>query len=433
MNNINECINFINESKTCFHAISNIEKILIDNNFQFLSEDNNFKVTKGNKYYTKRNGSSIIAFNVGDDLSNYGFNLTASHSDSPTFKIKPNSIIKTGNAYKLNTEGYGGMICSSWLDRPLSIAGRVMVKDNNKIVHHLIDFKKPVCLIPSVAIHLNRTVNDGFKYNKQIDMLPIIAMQKEEFNFNAFIAEELNVKTEDVINYDLFLYALDQGFIWGPNNEFLSAPRIDDLECAYTTLKGLLNSNNQKNINVFCCFDNEEVGSKTLQGAASTFLSDVLNRINNSLGYSKDDYYCALANSFMISADNAHAVHPNHSELSDQTNRVEINEGIVIKFNAAQSYTTDSVSSATFKMICDKCNVPYQMYTNRSDLVGGGTLGNVSSSQVSIVSVDIGLGQWSMHSALETCGSKDVEYAVSAISEFYNSNIKITHNQIEFL
>ena len=433
MKMVNECLKFIDESKTCFQAIDTIESILINKEFKFLSENKKFEVEKGKKYYTKRNGSSIIAFSISESINNYGFNICASHSDSPTFKIKPNSIIKKGDTYKLNTEGYGGMICSTWFDRPLSIAGRVTINENGKIVQKLIDFKKPVCLIPNVAIHLNRDVNSGYKYNKQVDMLPIICMSETEFDFNDMVAQEMLVAKKDVINFDLFLYVVDKGYTWGNDNQFTTSPRIDDLQCAFTTLKGFCESQSKDKINVYCCFDNEEVGSKTSHGADSTFLSDILNRINNSLGYNKEDYYCALANSFMVSADNAHAIHPNHPQLSDENNNVKINGGMVIKFNAAQSYTTDSVSSSIFKIICDKCNVAYQVYTNRSDLVGGGTLGNVSASQVSIMSVDVGLAQWSMHSAVETCGSKDIEFAIKVFKEFYNSSIKITHDQVEFL
>ncbi len=417
---------FIASSPTAFQAVETIKVMLEREGYQALEESLVWKIEKGGKYYTTKNNSSIIAINVGTDLDYYTFNMSASHLDSPSFKVKPKSMMKTDNTYvKLNTEGYGGAILSTWLDRPLSVAGRVMVKHDNAYVAKLVNIDKDLLMIPNVAPHMNRTINDGFKYNMQVDMLPLMSMNTESSDpLVDILAKELGEDKENILNYDLFLYNREAGRVWGAEDEFIAAPRLDDLQCAYCSLMGFMQETNSKSINICACFDNEEVGSRTRQGAASTFLYDVLKRINTSLGYDDERYYNAIAGSFMISADNAHAVHPNHAELSDPTNRVYMNKGIVIKFNAAQSYTSDSLSSAIFMDLCKRADVPYQVFTNRSDLRGGGTLGNISTSQVAVSTVDIGLPQLGMHSAYEVAGVKDVEYAIKAFQELYKSHFE---------
>ncbi len=424
----NELLNFIEKSPSCFHAIEAIKEELNNNGFEELLESKAWKLEKGKKYYVTRNSSSVIAFKIGEDLDNYSFNMTASHSDSPVFKVKDNYEIEAAKNYiQLNTEKYGGMLHATWMDRPLSVAGRLVVKEGNKLVTKLVDVNRDLLLIPNVAIHMNRDANSGMKYNEQVDMLPLFGTAENAKGvFMDIIAEAADVTKDDIVSHDLFLYNRMKPSVWGSKEEFISSPKLDDLQCAFASLKAFISAYSKKSINIYCCFDNEEVGSQTKQGAQSTFLVDILNRINEGLGKNKEDYYRAIASSFMLSSDNAHAVHPNHPEKSDPTNRVFMNEGIVIKYNANQKYTTDGVSAALFKTICEKAQVPYQSYTNRSDVAGGGTLGNVATTHVSIKMVDIGLAQLAMHSSYETAGIKDTHYMIKAMEEFYNSHLEET-------
>lgn len=420
---IDELFSFIQKSPTAFHAIDTIRGMLDEQGFEELMEGKRWDVFPGGKYYVTRNGSSIIAFKIGNDLEQYCFRIVASHSDSPTFKIKENAEIAVNKRYtKLNTEGYGGMICSSWFDRPLSLAGRVVIKEGQKYVTKLVNLDRDLLMIPNVAIHMNRTVNEGFAYNKQIDLLPLISGKAyEQGMLRELIAKELSVLPESIYGMDLFLYNRTAPCKWGTEEEFISCPQLDDLECAYTSLQGFLNGENDKSVQVYACFDNEEVGSLTKQGAGSTFLCDVLTRINRLLGKDEEDYLCALASSFMLSCDNAHAVHPNHPEKTDMDNCVYMNEGIVIKSHAGQKYTTDALSGAVFKGICEASGVPVQYFANRSDMAGGSTLGNIAMSQVSVHCLDIGLAQLAMHSCYETAGVKDVDYMIRAVTGFYNT------------
>ena len=426
----NGLFEFIKSSPTAFHAVDSIKEILIQNGYEQLNEEDAWCVKAGGKYYVIRNDSSIIALNVGNSISKsdaanpYGFNITASHSDSPTFKLKENTEHSTKDHYvRLNVEGYGGMICSSWFDRPLSIAGRVVVKDGNSFRTQLVKIDRDLVLIPNLPIHMNREANDGFKYNKQIDLQPIFTSNTiNSEGINAFIPDECGLDEDNIYGSELYLYNRQEPTTWGKNNEFISAPRLDDLECAYTSLIAFVESANENNINVYACFDNEEVGSLTKQGADSTFLEDVLCRINASLGKNEQDYMQAIANGMMLSCDNAHALHPAHPEKYDSQNDVYMNEGIVIKSHAAQKYTSDALSTALFKEICDRAYVDVQYFSNRSDMAGGSTLGNISMAHVSINCVDIGLAQLSMHSAYETAGSEDPGFMVDAIKEFYNTH-----------
>lgn len=423
MNYSKECCTFIENSPTAFQAIASIKKRLLASGFSELLEGQKWNLEPNGKYFTSRNHSSIIAFTLPNQKEVKSFNLCASHSDVCSFKVKPEAVLNKGSYVQLNTEGYGGMLCSTWLDRPLSIAGRMMIEKDGLIKETLFDLKEPCCLIPNVAIHMNRSANDSMVYNKQIDMLPMVAMKQKEFDLKKLIADKMDVDKDTISMIDGYLYNPQDCVLWGEEKEFISAPRLDDLEMAYATLCGFLEAENKKSVNVYCCFDNEEVGSRTRQGAASSFLKETLKRITLNLGNTLEDYYAALANSLMVSADNAHALHPNHPEKSDELNCPKMNQGIVIKFNAAQSYTTDAFSAAYFKALCKLADVPVQTFTNRSDATGGGTLGNISTSQVSISSVDIGLAQLSMHSTFETAGTKDIEYCVKALKEFYSHTI----------
>ena len=423
-NHVKQLFKFIENSPSCFHAIKTITEELKNEGFVEIKEKDTWQIEKGKKYYVTRNLSSVIAFKIPqNDFKS--FHIVASHSDSPTFKIKENAEIEVNNKYvKLNTEKYGGMICSTWFDRPLSIAGRILVKENNAVKTHLVNIDKDLVIIPNLAIHMNREVNDGYKYNAQIDMLPLYGDNSSKGSLMKTIAKEVNVEEESILGTDLFLYNRMNGTKIGSNEEYISSPRLDDLECAFTSLSAFLSENTSNSASVYCVFDNEEVGSGTKQGADSTFLYDVLRRINISLGKTEEDYYRLISSSFMVSADNAHALHPNYTDKSDLTNKVYMNDGIVIKYNANQKYTTDAVSASIFKTICDSVDVPYQTFTNRSDILGGSTLGNISNAHVSLNTIEIGLAQRAMHSTYETAGAKDVTYMIDAIKAFYNTSIE---------
>lgn len=415
---------FIKACPSTFHTIHTIEHILQKEGFIPLIESKKWNLIRGNNYYVTRNGSSIIAFTVGNEVcEDYSFQICASHSDSPTFKLKEHAQLDVLGKYtQLNIEGYGGMIASSWMDRPLSIAGRALVNTKEGCAVKLVDFDRDMVLIPNVAIHMNRDINSGYKYNVQVDMLPLYSsISDNKATFQDILAKQLNVDQEAILGSDLYLYNRTPASIWGCDGEFMSMPKLDDLECAYTTLMGFLKSQQTHNVNVFACFDNEEVGSLSKQGAGSTLLKDTLTRINTGLGYDEETRLCAIAHSFLLSVDNAHALHPNHPEKSDKQNSVYMNEGVVIKFNANQKYTTDAISKGLFETICKRVNVPVQYFANRSDMTGGSTLGNVSNAQVSLHSVDIGLAQLAMHSSYETAGTRDVTYMMEAVQAFYNS------------
>lgn len=427
-----ELLTFIQKSPSCFHAIDTMRGMLLDAGYMEVKESETWNLERGGKYFTTRNGSSIVAFHIGNNLEDYHFQVTSSHSDSPTFKVKEVAELTGKGGYmQLNTEGYGGMLCSTWMDRPLSLAGRVLVKEGTTFTSKLLSFDSDLVLIPNVAIHMNREVNNGMKYNNQVDMLPLFsAGECVENEYYQIIADALKTTKENIFGTDLYLYNRMQPSIWGVKEEFISSPKLDDLQCAYTSLKALLHSVNEKAVNVFVCFDNEEVGSGTKQGASSTFLYDTLQRINDNLGFEKEAYYCAIAKSFMVSCDNAHAAHPNHPEKTDATNCTYMNKGIVIKYSANQKYTTDAISSAVFAGICEKAGVPIQHFANRSDASGGSTLGNLSSQKVSMHTVDVGLAQLAMHSSYETGGIKDTKYMIDALTTFYNTNLHITDSEM---
>ena len=419
----NELIQFIESSPSMFHSIKTIRTYLDEAGFTYLPESKAWDVKAGGKYYTIRNHSSLIAFKVGNDMDSYHFQMCASHSDSPTYKVKNVPELAGPNEYlRLDVEAYGGMIDNTWFDRPLTVAGRVLVRNGSKIESKLLYIDKDILIIPNVAIHFNREVNNGYKYNRQIDLCPMFscgALKKGAFD--KMVADELGVKAEDILGKDLFLVNRQKGLVWGLENEFVSSPKLDDLQCAFVSLKAFMEAENEKSVNVYCCFDNEEVGSNTKQGAMSTFLKDVLHRINNGLHKTEEEYYQAIAKTFLVSCDNAHALHPNHPEKTDAVNYVTMNGGIVIKESANQKYTTDAISAAIFKEICRKAEVEVQSYVNRSDIPGGSTLGNISNSHISLNTVDIGLAQLAMHSPYETAGVKDTENMIKAVKTFYET------------
>lgn len=416
-----ELIHFIDSSPSCFHAVKFMKDLLLQEHFIQLRENTKWHIQRGGRYFVVRNGSAIIAFTVPQqDFT--GMRIMASHSDSPSFKIKENPELEAENHYiRLNVEGYGGMLCAPWFDRPLSIAGRVIIKNNEtgNLESRLVDVDRDLVMIPSLAIHLNREANKGYSYNIQKDMLPLYGDISAKGTFLRTIADAAGIKEEDILGHDLFLYNRQKGSVWGASGEYISCPRLDDLQCAFASLKGFLTAPKQSFMTVHCVLDNEETGSATKQGAASTFLYDTLTRAYRSLHMTEEDYLIHLADSFMISADNAHAVHPNYTDKADPSNRPFLNGGIVIKFNAGQKYCTDGISAAMFRDICQKAQVPVQTFTNRSDMAGGSTLGNISNTRVALNTVDIGLPQLAMHSPYETAGTNDTEYLVKAAEKFF--------------
>lgn len=448
-----ELCQFIDQSPTAFHTVDNVCKELEQQGFERLYEKDIWSLEKGKKYYVTRNDSAVIAFTIPEQLVK-GFHVFAAHSDSPAFKVKNAPLMKVEAQYnKLNVEKYGGMILATWLDRPLSIAGRISIKKNaikkakqnkyqivsqkGEIVNVLINFDKDLCMIPNVAIHMNREMNQSLTYNAQIDMSPLVAMSSEEhgdFIINDKIAKLLDIESDDILGSELYLYNRQKSCIAGANEEFIMAPRLDDLECVFAGLKGIIEATSKDYINVLAVFNNEEVGSLTRQGADSTFYPDTLKNIVEGLGTDRflpaSDkktpiqadriVRCLVEESFMLSADNAHALHPNHPEKADPTNRPMLNKGVVLKFHGGQKYATDAYSEAMVRMLGEEGNIPIQEYYNRSDIAGGSTLGNIAMAQVSMPAADIGLPQLAMHSAYETAGTKDIAYIVDLAKVLYS-------------
>ena len=421
-----ELIDFIYDSPTAFHAVKSVRKILDDCSFSELKEEEKWELKRGGKYYFIKNDSAITAFTVGKgDIENTGFKIIGAHTDSPAFRIKPMPEITADGYVKLNTEVYGGPILNTWLDRPLSLAGRVTLKSDNplKPLIRLVNIKRPVLIIPNLAIHMNREINKGVELNRQKDMLPVLSLvndtlKKGDYLLN-LLSSELNVNKEDIIDFDLFLYEFEKGSIIGLNNEFISSSRLDDLTMVYAGVKAITETQISDSTNVLVCFDNEEVGSSTKQGADSPMLSSVLERIAICLGKGREDYYRALAESFIISSDSAHAVHPNSPEKADPINRPQMNKGPVIKISASQSYTSDSVSISVYSEVCKKAGVPVQKFVNRSDERGGSTIGPISSTHINIRSVDIGTPLLAMHSVRELGGVYDELYVTKSFKKFY--------------
>lgn len=413
-----DLIHFIAKSPSPFHAVRGIKAALLYAGFTEIREEDTWQIEKGGKYVVTRNGSALMAFTVPQEGAE-AFHITASHCDSPTFKIKEDPEIADGPYVKLNVEGYGGMIMSTWLDRPLSVAGRLLVTENGHLAEKLVAIDSTMLVIPSVAIHMDRSVNRHKEWKVQKDMLPLYGMTGAKTPFMDVIAAAAKVKAEDILAHDLILYSRVPGTIWGEEREFISSPKLDDLQCAFACFRGFTQGQKEKYISVYALFDNEEVGSATSQGAGSTFLANTLERLARSLGYSYDKTMAMIARSFMISADNAHSVHPNHPEYADPVNRPVINGGIVIKYSAAQKYATNAFSAAYFKKLCKDHDIPTQTFTNHSDNPGGSTLGNISNTIIAMPTVDIGLPQLAMHSSYETAGVKDTAYLVDAVTKFY--------------
>lgn len=421
---VERLFSFIEASPSPYHVVDNMKKRLEEEGYVRLLEGKGWELNVGGRYYVIRGGSSIAAFRIPrNDFA--GFQIVASHSDSPSFKIKANPEIEAeGHYVKLNVEKYGGMLCAPWFDRPLSVAGRVIVREGSNLAVKLVSVDRDLLVIPSLAIHMNREANDGYKYNAQKDMLPLYGCDSAKGKFMEQIAWAAGVEENQIAGSDLFLYNRMKGSIWGAQDEYISIGKLDDLQCAFASLEGFLTAEDGASIPVHCVFDNEEVGSGTKQGADSTFLRDVLLRIAEGMGRSDGQYLQALANSFMVSADNTHAVHPNYPEKACPTNQPYPNGGVVIKYSANQKYATDGTSAAVFTELLRRAGVPWQTYVNRSDIIGGSTLGNISAAQVSLYTVDIGLAQLAMHSPYETGGVLDTDYMIQAMRVFYESAVR---------
>lgn len=419
-----ELLEFIEQSPSAFHVIDNMKAELAEAGYEELTEAVPWTLEAGGKYYVTRNEASLIAWQIPsrEDWKGFrGYHIAAAHSDSPAFLLKEHPEMSTEKAYiRLNTEKYGGMIMSTWLDRPLSVAGRVIVQQDGQIESRLINIDRDLMVIPSLAVHMEPKLNRGYEYNAQTDMLPIYADQTGEGSFQEMVAEAAGITDAGrVLSQELYLYVREFGRILGHEGEWILSPRLDDAQCVFGLLQGLKQSEPKNYVNVTVIFHNEEVGSNTRQGADSTFLEDVLFWISEAAGEGFGEYRRKLSQSFLLSADNAHALHPNHPEKADPTNRPVLNGGVVLKYHGGQKYTTDAVTGAKVKLWCEEAGVPYQVYHNRSDLLGGSTLGNISTSHVSVPSADIGLPQLAMHSAVETAGSRDIRYFIELIKRFY--------------
>lgn len=419
MTDINQQLfSFIKSAPTAYHAVDVTRARLDEAGFSRLDEADEWTLSAGGAYYVTRGASSLIAFKLPENNIRGGFMISAAHSDSPCFKIKDSPELFDGHMTRLSVEPYGGMLCSSWLDRPLGVAGRVAVRDGLRVYCRLVDTKKPCAVIPNVAIHMNRRANDGVAYNSAVDMQPLFASSVSG-DFKKLIADAADVDASDIVSWDLSLYCAEDACEWG---EYISAPRLDDLQCAFAALEAFLASKANSSIPVYCLFDNEEVGSLTRQGADSTFLSDTLNGVCDALSETPRRMF---ARSLLASCDNAHALHPNHAELSDKNHAVYMNGGVVIKYNANQKYTSDGMSVAIFRTLCERAGTASQLYANRADIAGGSTLGNISNAHVSLCSVDIGLAQLAMHSAYESAGRDDTEAMVRVLKTLFESTIVV--------
>ena len=416
---------FLDNAHSVYHATAMLERLLKENGYTRLLAQEQWNLAPGGKYYMMRGGTAIVAFRIPSQ-DPVGFMMSASHTDRPTFKIKENGEL-SGEYTRLSTEKYGGMLIAPWLDRPLSVAGRVMVETESGAEGRLLDIGRDLLLIPNVAIHMNRKANDGYAWNPAVDTLPLLSGKNAGRKWETLLEETAGAK---ILGHDLYLYVREKASIWGLEEEFISSPALDDLECAWCCTKGFLQAKESQSIPVLCLFDSEEVGSSSLQGADSDLLAGTLQRICNVLNLSLP---CMLAQSFLLSADNAHGLHPNHPELSDKTNAPLLNGGIVLKFNANQRYTTDGFRASILRKICEKANVPVQTYCNRADIPGGSTLGNISLAHVSVPSADIGLAQLAMHSAYETAGVADIAYLLDTMETYYGLSLHRCGEQFSLL
>lgn len=429
---INRLLSFLDASPVNFLAVKNIADMLEAGGFRRLNPALPIgTVNAGDRFFVTKNDSSIFAFRIGaKTLADAGFHMICAHADSPTFRIKPHAeMLCEGGLVKLNTEVYGGPIMSTWFDRPLTLAGRVIVRSQDVMQPQtmLLHIKRPLLQISNLAIHFNRQVNDGVKLSKQKDVLPLLGQINSQLEAGNLlmnvIVEELNkqrpIQQEDILDFDLYLADTAPACTFGVHNEFISAGRLDDLSMCFAGLEAMLAAHDTDTTQVLAIFDNEETGSQTKQGAGSPFLSYMLKRIALAQSHTEEAYYQAVERAFMISADNAHAWHPNYAEKYDPTNHPMLGGGPVIKFNAAQKYASDAASAAVFAGLCAKAGVPCQRFVNHSDVAGGSTLGNILASSIPLRGVDMGNAILAMHSCRETGSVRDHEYCVKVFTEFF--------------
>ena len=415
-NRIEQLRSFLDSAHSMYHAIAQLEKALEEAGYTLLPESARWELQPGGKYYMTRGGSTLIAFRIPEGEVK-GFMMSASHSDRPCFKLKDNGEL-VGKYTRIAGETYGGAILNTWLDRPLSVAGRVLVETEEGVSGRLVDIDRDLLLIPNVAIHMNRKVNEGVPTNPAVDTVALAGGKDAAGKLSALLKEQAGGQ---ILGQDLYLYIRQKVSVWGLDEEYISSAALDDLECAWCCTQGFLKAAPAEAIPVLCVFDSEEVGSRSVQGADSTVLEAVLTRICRSRGL---ELHRMLSQSFMVSADNAHAIHPNHPEYADAANAPEPNAGVVLKFSGRLGYSTDGISAAIFRKICAKAAVPVQTYCNRADLAGGGTLGKLSLSHVAVPTADIGLAQLAMHSSFETAGVQDAVWLEKAMTEFYSSALE---------
>ena len=412
---------YLDKAHSVYHAVAALTRELEQTGYVRLAEQDDWQLAPGGKYYVTRGGSALVAFRVPESAPS-GFLMAAAHTDRPTFKIKENAEL-TGTYTRLATEKYGGMVLSSWMDRPLSIAGRVMVQTDTGIAPKLVDIDRDLLVIPSVAIHLNRKVNEGYAWNPAVDTLPLLGGEKAAGKLMPMLEELAGGK---ILGHDLYLYVRQKSRLCGIDQEFIAAQGLDDLMCAWCCTRGFVESETGRSLPVLCLFDSEVVGSSSVQGACSDLLQSILERICRCCNRELSQM---LRHSFMLSADNAHALHPNHPELSDGTNAPVMNGGVVLKFNANLRYATDGVAAGVLRTVCQKANVPVQTYYNRADLPGGSTLGSLSLAHVAVPTADIGLAQLAMHCAYETAGAQDVIYLTEVMKTYFGCTLECTANE----
>ena len=413
---------FLDSAKSVYHSTQILKNRLEEEGYRYLSESTAWKLEPGGKYYMTRGGAALIAFRIPEGEPS-GFMISAGHSDRPSFKMKENPLL-VGKYARLAVEPYGGMLMAPWLDRPLSLAGRVLVECDGGVESKVIDIDRDLLLIPNVAIHMNRQVNQGYSWNPAVDLIPLMGSAGSQEKLMALLEEQAGGK---IMGHDLYLYVRQKASVWGLEEEYISAAAVDDLTCIWCCMEGFLGAEQSDAIPLFCTFDSEEVGSNSMQGAGSNILELTMLRICRAMGWEAERM---LGQSFMVSADNGHAVHPNHPEYADPNNAPVMNGGIVLKFNANQKYTTDGVSAAIFRSLCQKAGVTTQTYCNRADIPGGSTLGAIADSHVSVATADIGLAQLAMHSAYETAGALDVNYMIKFAKEFFSASISFTDTTI---
>ena len=432
-----ELIAFLNESHNEYLAANAIRNILSKSGFKEIKENETWNLKENSKYFFLRNGNSLVAFITPYRLnkSDFYYKIISSHLDSPALKLKENPAVSTNFYEKWKVEVYGGLINSTYVDRPLGLAGRLIVKTESGLETRIVDTKKAVAIIPNVAIHQNRNINNGFVYNPQVDLLPIVGTSEKAHYFDEIISSFLK-NDEELVSYDLYLYNFDKAQYVGFNDDLICGQKEDDLSSAFLSLKALVDSEtnyNESGIKIATFFNNEETGSLSFSGADSDLLKSALRRIALSFNVKESEYFAAIKKSFVLSADNGHAIHPNHPEMSDDKNLCLLNKGILLKFNSNMAYTSDAFTSAFVKTLCKDNNIPYQVFFNRSDVRGGSTLGNISISQESILTADIGMPQLAMHSSFETIGSEDTKHMFDLMSCFYKTVFKIDNDKIAFL